>query len=111
MIKGNCLLTREDGFTLMELMLVMIIIAILAVTVFVQFVNVSDSAKTAACITNQEAMEAAINVYWAEFLEYPAVIDELAPYMSGGTIPECPGDGIYSLVNANAVICSIPEHQ
>ena len=111
MIKGNCLWRREDGFTLMELILVIIIIAILTVTVFVQFVNVSDSAKTAACIANQEAMEAAINVYWAEFLDYPTVIDELAPYMSDGTIPDCPGEGIYSLENANTVTCSVPEHQ
>lgn len=52
---------REDGFTLIELMIVIAVIGILAVVMVPKFGGVKDSAKTTGVITNVRSVESYVN--------------------------------------------------
>lgn len=111
MKRDKTALLNPSGFTLLEITIIIIIIGLLAATLTVQFINLSDSAKIAKCRANQGALQNACTSFWAQTMEYPEIIDDLAPYMATGVIPECPSGGSYIIVNESIITCSLPEHQ
>jgi len=54
---------KDEGFTLVELMVVVLIIGILVAIAVPVFLNASDSAKTRSCQANQRTIEGAIATY------------------------------------------------
>jgi Ig-like domain-containing protein len=78
----------------------------------VQFVAVSLDTPTDACIAQLRAMDTALAFFAIEHNLLPAAaytLQDLAPYFRGGTIPTCPGHGMYApgAVVTNGVSCSL----
>jgi len=76
------MLSNKQGFTLVELVIVIVIIGILAAIAIPKFADLSDSAKVAACKQNQEAVESACTIYYANSAmagtpEYPDDFDDI----------------------------------
>ena len=63
--------SREEGFTLVELLIVVIILAVLAAIVVPQFSASTNDAKAAALKANLANIRAAIDFYYQEHGEYP----------------------------------------
>ncbi len=78
-------LTRESGFTLVELVIVVLILSVLAAIVIPQFTSSTDDAKRAALDSSLSGVRSAIDLYYQHHGHYPSSV-----IASGAT---CPGTG------------------
>ena len=105
--------TEPDGFTLVEILIVISIIGLLVVLVTPSVLRVRDQAYRQTCQSNQRIIQDAVDMYMMEQGDaVPPELNELAPYIRGA-VPECPADGIYSLVvdeERMVCRCSIEDH-
>ena len=114
-LKNNT--NSQYGFTLVEIIVTLVIMAILVTTVLAKFINLSNSSETAVCITNQHSLTTAQTIHFVEKQQnegtgyYAATLNDLAPYINNGQIPQCPGGGIYNLLPAGQITCTIGNHQ
>jgi len=114
---------KDEGFTLVELMVVVLIIGILVAIAVPVFNSAKASAQKKSCYANERTVEGAFQTYRADqdesgavatFTDYASVLAELSPkYVK--TPPVCQAAGTYSLVSANptstiTVSCSIGTH-
>src|SRR3989338_8178546 len=99
---------KEQGFTLIELVMVIVIIGILAAVALPRFANLRNDAQQAACDGNAGAIRGALAAYYAKTAVSPgwtggettqgwpgSLTDAnyIACFISGTTIPNCPRDG------------------
>jgi prepilin-type N-terminal cleavage/methylation domain-containing protein len=93
--------TREDGFTLVELIIVIVIIGILAGAAVPKFIDINNQAKAVACKENQANIEASCQLYYANealcqrTAQYPAALADLVPVFIED-VPACPLGGNYT---------------
>ena len=88
---------RNQGFTLVEIMIVVAIIAILAAVAIPNFVKYRQNSQAAACVSNLKQIEAAVEQARMAGGK-PSSIEELVG--ENGYIknkPVCPAGGKYSL--------------
>ena len=64
--------SREQGFTLAELLVVVVFLGILAAVVVFAVGNSTDNAKASACDAERSTLETAIEAYRAQTGDYPA---------------------------------------
>ena len=91
---------RQEGFTLIELMVVILIIGILVAIAVPVFFSARSSAEDGACQDNLRTIDGAIMTYSAATGGgYPAAVADMVPnYLREE--PECPVGGYYTLAGA-----------
>lgn len=105
----------ETGFSLVDLVVTIVILGILAASAATRFVDLSQSAEITACKSNQMSLEAAQQLFFISTISthngrYAEDLVELAPYMRSGTIPDCPEDGSYRILEGGRIECTNPSH-
>ena len=82
---------RENGFTLVEVILVVAIIGYLASIAIPNFIEGRKKAVANACKSNQRQLVGAVTSYSANSGSYPGSLSQLTPdYMK--RLPNCPGN-------------------
>ncbi|MDI7253106.1 MAG: prepilin-type N-terminal cleavage/methylation domain-containing protein [Actinomycetota bacterium] len=104
--------SKEDGFTLVELMIVILIVGILVGIAVPVYVAARDNASEKVCRANVRMMESAIGVYNARYGTYPTAVGELVPEFME-EVPICPqvgNPGSYTFIGGGetppAISCS-----
>ncbi|MBN1894389.1 prepilin-type N-terminal cleavage/methylation domain-containing protein [bacterium] len=116
MYNNNKTLRYQNGFTLVEIIITILIVVIIASIAITKFIDMSETAKTAKCKSNQMAIEAAQRLHYARTAfngqaEYASTLDDLIPFLRDGTVPVCPSNGDYILKTNGDVTCTEPDHQ
>ena len=76
---------RQNGFTLVELLVVAIILAILAAIAIPQFASTTTDAQESALRANLSAVRGAISLYRQQHGEFPALAASTGGTCTGGT--------------------------
>jgi len=89
---------RQEGFTLIELMIVILIIGILVGIAVPVFLAAQNNAKKKACLSNQRNFLSAADIYAADKEGYPTAASSEWPanYYDGDLVsnaPSCPSGG------------------
>jgi type IV pilus assembly protein PilA len=91
---------RQEGFTLIELMIVILIIGILVGIAVPVFLAARGGAEEKTCLSNQRNFLAGVDIYAADNEQYP---DVLATWTATGdtyfegNLPTCPGGGTITI--------------
>ncbi|MEO6713494.1 MAG: prepilin-type N-terminal cleavage/methylation domain-containing protein [Mycobacteriales bacterium] len=70
---------RDEGFTLIEVLVVISILGVLAGIVVFAVAGITDRGKTSACSTDKATVQTAIQAYYAVNSQYPANTAAMVP--------------------------------
>lgn len=108
------LFRREEGFTLVELMVVVLIIGILVAIAIPVFNAARANAQQRSCQANLRTMDGAIEQWraadpanTANWATFAAAMTDLSGYIKD--TPVCPAGGTYSYA-AGSFACSVAGH-
>jgi prepilin-type N-terminal cleavage/methylation domain-containing protein len=94
--------SRKAGFTLVEIMIVVAIIGLLAAIAIPNFVRARNTSQANACINNMRQVDSAVQ-QWAletgqgDAADPSGASGDIAEYIKGNAIPECPIGGAIEL--------------
>ncbi len=103
---------RDDGYTMVEIMIVVAILAILVMIAITSYVVATSNARGVTCQHNQRLFQDAVFVYAAQQNEDPAAIDNLRSFVNNyDENIKCPnGDGVNLQYDAVSHAISCPNH-
>jgi prepilin-type N-terminal cleavage/methylation domain-containing protein len=100
---------KNEGFTLVELMVVVLIIGILVAIAVPIFNAAKASAQKNSCFANQRTIEGAAQSYQAGTGALPANVAAMFPaYLKA--IPTCPGGGAAYSINSSGTVAACTVH-
>ena len=100
-------ISREEGFTLVELIIVIIVIAILVSIAVPVYASMTDNARMNACKANLRTIDGTISQYRASNQDWPTNIDQIKPYLKDDKCPNEPFGGNYTLgSDSNGTWCN-----
>ena len=94
--RGTTCVSRNDGFTLVELMITVAILAVLAAVAIPQYSNYINRAKQSDAIIGLKAAQMAQEQYFSENNAYSGTVDIL-PGFSDATVNDSYAKGEYTL--------------
>jgi len=102
---------KQNGFTLVEILIVVVILGILAAIVIPQFTEASTEAKTASLMTDLQTMRSQIELYKIQHNDIPPTLAAFEDQMTGytnidGVVQQAAGPNIYG-----PYIQQIPKNQ
>jgi len=104
---------REDGFSLVELMVIVFILSALVAIAVTTYAFTVGRTRRLTCETNRRHLDTAATVYEAGKDTPPTSIDDLAPYVTNiDYVRICPGDGSTELrydEDLDRVVCDFHE--
>ncbi len=100
---------RNQGFTLVEIMIVVAIIAILAAVAIPNFVKYRRNSQAAACVSNLKQIEAAVEQAKMAGVTTPGASDLWGTGKYIKSEPKCPAGGTYTLPTGDedSPVCSL----
>jgi prepilin-type N-terminal cleavage/methylation domain-containing protein len=99
-------ITRNTGFTLVEIMIVVAIIGLLAAIAIPNLMHSQEAARMNICISNLRYIDAAKQQWALEQRKLETDIpagSDLQPYLgrtAGGSLPSCPADAAQSFATS-----------
>src|ERR1043166_3199282 len=94
--------SRNQGFTLVEIMIVVALIGMLAAIAIPSYVKARDNSQLQACVNNLRQLDGAAQTWALENKKSSTssyTMSSLKPYIkltSAGNIPDCPAGGTYT---------------
>jgi len=83
---------REDGFTLVEMMVVIVIIGLLATIVIINVMPAADRAAVTKARADISTLESAVEMYRLDTMRYPTTEEGLQALVTGNHIRRLPND-------------------
>lgn len=100
---------KDQGFTLVELMVVVLIIGILVAIAVPIFNAAKATAQKNTCFANQRVIEGAAQSYQAGTGSFPANVAAMYPaYLKA--VPTCPGGGAAYSINSSGTVAACTVH-
>ena len=102
-------LRRDDGFTLIELMVVVMIIAVLIAIAIPSFLGFRQSAQDRSAQSEVRSVLLAEKAFWLENGDYTQAAADITAFEPNATVAAAPADGVYIDLNAASsdVVCIV----